>query len=254
MQIIDFSVLTLFLLFLAGFGAGFVDSIAGGGGIITLPVLLAVGIPPHFALATNKLQSSFGSFTATVNYTKKGLLKPKSVLRGVFFTFIGAASGAVIVQYTSSKFLTNFIIIMLILLFFFTLFNKNLGFKEKIARMSPSFFYLIFGLLIGFYDGFFGPGTGSFWTIALVVLLGLHLKAATAQTKIFNFTSNIVSLAVFALSGLVLLKIGIIMGVGQVAGAYSGSTLVVKKDVAFVRYIFLIVVAATIIKLIYDKW
>ncbi len=254
MQIVDFSVLTLFLLFLSGFGAGFVDSIAGGGGIITLPVLLAVGIPPHFALATNKLQSSFGSFTATVNYTKRGLLKPKTVLEGIFFTFIGAAVGAVIVQYTSSKFLTNFIIIMLVLLFFFTLFNKNLGFKEKVAKMKPTVFYLVFGLLIGFYDGFFGPGTGSFWTIALVLLLGLHLKAATAQTKMFNFTSNIVSLVVFSLSGLVLIKIGIIMGIGQIAGAYSGSTLVVKKEVTFVRYVFLIVVAATILKLIYDKW
>lgn len=254
MEIVDFSILTLLLLFLAGFGAGFIDSIAGGGGIITLPVLLAVGIPPHFALATNKLQSSFGSFTATVNYTKRGLLKPKTVFEGVFFTFIGAVIGAISVQYTSSKFLINFIIIMLIFLFFFTFFNKNLGFKEKISKMKPTVFYIIFGLVIGFYDGFFGPGTGSFWTIALILLLGLHLKTATAQTKIFNFTSNIASLLIFALSGLVLLKIGIIMGVGQVAGAYSGSTLVVKKEVTFVRYVFLIVVAATILKLIYDKW
>ncbi len=250
----EFDILTLFLLFLAGFGAGFVDSIAGGGGIITLPALLASGIPPHFALGTNKLQSSFGSFTATVNYAKRGLYEPKKVLEGVFFTFVGAALGSYIVKFFSADFLTNFIIIMLIVLFIFTFLNKNLGLATKERRMKPLLFYILFGLAIGFYDGFFGPGTGSFWTIALVLLLGLDLKAATAQTKIFNFTSNIVSLIVFALSGVVLLKVGIIMGAGQIIGAYGGSTLVAKKEVIFVRYIFLIVVAATIAKLVYDKW
>jgi len=251
---VEFDILTLFLLFLAGFGAGFVDSIAGGGGIITLPALLAAGIPPHLALGTNKLQSSFGSFTATVNYAKRGLYDPKKVIEGVVFTFIGAAFGSYIVQFFSADFLVNFIIFMLIVLFFFTLFNKNLGFEAKAHRLKPIIFYTIFGLAIGFYDGFFGPGTGSFWTIALVLLLGLDLKAATAQTKIFNFTSNIVSLTVFTISGLVLLKIGIVMGVGQIIGAYSGSTMVAKKEVKFVRYIFLAVVAATIVKLIYDKF
>ncbi len=246
--------LTLFLLFLAGFGAGFVDSIAGGGGIITLPAILAAGVPPHLALATNKLQSSFGSFTASLNYAKRGLYEPKKVLEGVFFTFVGATLGAITVQYFSAKFLSDFIIFMLIVLFFFTLFNKNLGLKAKARRMKPFVFYMLFGLLIGFYDGFFGPGTGSFWTIALILLLGLDLKGATAQTKIFNFTSNIVSLGVFAFSGLVLWKIGIIMGIGQIVGAFAGSTLVAKKEVTFVRYFFLVVVAATIIKLAYDRW
>lgn len=250
----EFDVLTFLLLFLAGFGAGFVDSIAGGGGIITLPVLLASGIPPHLALGTNKFQSSFGSFTATINYAKRGLYEPKKVVGGVMFTFIGAIIGAYTVKFSSADFLTNFIIVMLIVLFIFTLLNKNLGLKAKAKKIKPFLFYLIFGLVIGFYDGFFGPGTGSFWTIALVLLLGLDLKAATAQTKIFNFTSNIVSLVVFAFLGVVLLKVGIIMGVGQIIGSYSGSTMVAKKEVVFVKYFFLIVVATTIAKLIYDKW
>jgi hypothetical protein len=231
-----------------------VDSVAGGGGIITLPALLAVGIPPHFALATNKLQSSFGSFTATLNYIKRGLLSLDKMAKGVFFTFVGASIGAIVVQFFSSQFLSDFIIVMLIFLFLFTLKNKTLGFQEKRAKMKEGVFYTLFGLSIGFYDGFFGPGTGSFWTIALVTLLGLHLKNATAQTKLFNFTSNIVSLGVFALSGLVLVKIGLIMGVGQIIGAYAGSTMVAKKETTFVRYIFLVVVALTILKLIYDKF
>jgi len=248
------SPLELFILFLAGFGAGFIDSVAGGGGIITLPTLLAVGIPPHFAIATNKLQSSFGSFTATLNYTKRGLLSPSKILRGIFFTFIGATVGAIAIQFVFSGFLINFTIVMLIFLFFFMLFNKKLGHEKVAHKIKPSIFYTVFGLLIGFYDGFFGPGTGSFWTIALVSLLGLHLKEATAETKAFNFTSNIVSLIVFIFSGLVLWKVGFLMGIGQIAGAYMGSTMVSKRDVTFIRYIFLFVVAATILKLIYDKW
>ncbi len=250
----DLDILALFFLFLAGFSAGFIDSIAGGGGIISLSTLLAVGIPPHFALATNKLQGSFGSFTATFNYAKKGLFKLRTVLEGVFFTFIGAILGTVLVQYISADFLINFIVFMLIVLFFFTLFNKKFGLKARAHIMKPILFYVIFGIVIGFYDGFFGPGTGFFWMIVLVYLLGFDFKSATAQARLFNFISNIVSLVVFALLGLVILKIGIIMGIGQIIGAYSGSTMVIKKEVPFIRYIFLVVVAVTIIKLIYDKW
>jgi len=231
--------------------AGFIDSIAGGGGMIALPAIMAVGIPPHIALATNKLQSTFGSFTATVNYMKKGLMKPSELMYGVFFTFIGAALGSFVVQYFAASFLSTLIIIMLIILFIYTLLSPKLGHENLKAKMSENKFYLIFGILIGFYDGFFGPGTGSFWTIALILLLGLNLKQATAQTKLFNFTSNIVSLGVFASMGLVLWYVGIIMGLGQILGAYLGSTLVSKKDVKFIRVFFLIVVALTILKLIF---
>ncbi len=243
--------LTILFLFFVGSFAGFVDSIAGGGGMIALPALMAVGIPPHIALATNKLQSSFGSLTATVNYAHKGLLHPKELLYGVFFTFLGATLGAFVVQYFSAGFLENFIIVMLVILFIYTAVFPKLGHEVVEAKMKKKFFYLFFGLLIGFYDGFFGPGTGSFWTIALVFFLGLNLKQATAQTKLFNFTSNIVSLTVFASMGLVLWYVGIIMGLGQILGAYLGSTLVSKKDVKFIRVFFLAVVAATIIKLIF---
>ena len=246
---LDFTTI-VFLFFVGGF-AGFIDSIAGGGGMIALPALMSVGIPPHIALATNKLQSSFGSLTATINYMKKGLLNPSELIYGVVSTFIGAAIGATIVQYFSGSFLSKLIIVMLIILFLYTLFSPKLGHERVKQKIKENYFYLIFGLLIGFYDGFFGPGTGSFWTIALVLLLGLNLKEATAQTKLFNFTSNIVSLAVFASMGLVLWYVGIIMGLGQIIGAYLGSTLVSKKDVKFIRVFFLTVVALTILKLIF---
>jgi len=246
--------LSLIILFLSGIMAGFVDSIAGGGGIITLPALLAVGLPPHQALATNKLQSSFGSFTSALNYTRLGLMNPKELIVGVIFTLIGAAIGAIVVQQFRADFLVSLIIFMLIAIFIYTLLTPNLGAIKKEHKMPHTLFYIIFGLLIGFYDGFFGPGTGSFWTMALVLLIGLDLKAATAQTKLFNFTSNIVSLAVFIYSGLVVWLAGVVMGIGQIIGAFLGSTLVHKREVKFIRVFFLTVVALTIIKLIYQYY
>ncbi len=238
----------------AGFLAGFVDSIAGGGGIITVPVLMASGMPPHMALATNKLQSSFGSFTASANFIRKGLVSLKEVYLGIIFTFIGAMMGAKIILLLDADVLNKIIPFMLILIFLYTLFNPNFGSIEKKSRFTQPVFFFIFGILIGFYDGFFGPGTGTFWTIALVTLMGLNLKKATATTKVMNFTSNIVSLGVFLLSGNVLFFVGILMGCGQIIGAFVGSSLVVKKEVAFIRGFFLFVVGVTILKLIYDSW
>ena len=250
----EFELPILVLLFAAGLMAGFIDSIAGGGGIISVPLLLAVGIPPHQALATNKLQSSCGSFTAAINYTKRGLMNPRELITGLLFSFIGAVIGAVAVQLFQASFLENLIIVMLVVLFVYTALSPQLGFTQQEQKIKKGFFYTLFGLLIGFYDGFFGPGTGSFWTIALVVLLGLDLKQATAQTKLFNVTSNIVALTVFIASGLVLWLPGLAMGTGQIIGAYCGSTLVTKKEVHFIRIFFLIVVAATIIKLVVSRF
>ncbi len=251
---IDLDFISLLLLFGSGILAGFIDSIAGGGGIITLPALLAIGLPPHQALATNKLQSSFGSFTATLNYARVGLMKPKELILGVFFTFIGASSGAITVQFFKADSLVSLIIVMLIIIFIYTLLTPKLGEKSQKSRMNHYLFYTIFGFLIGFYDGFFGPGTGSFWTLALVLLIGLNLKEATAQTKLFNFTSNIVSLSIFIYLGLVVWIAGLVMGVGQIIGAFLGSNLVHKKEIKFIRLFFLIIVALTIIKLMWQHF
>ena len=249
----DFGLLGYLALFLTGGLAGFVDSIAGGGGLIALPVLLAFGVPAHQALATNKLQSSFGSFTAATNYARRGLMRPKTLLAGVFHTFIGAVAGAASVRFFSAGFLETLIIFMLAAILIYNLLTPRLGLEPGPARMAPQLFYLLAGLTLGFYDGFFGPGAGSFWTMALVFLAGLNLKTATAQTKLFNFTSNIVSLAVFASFGLVLWGAGLTMGVGQVAGAWAGSTLASKREARFIRYFFLAVTAATIAKLLWGR-
>jgi len=143
---------------------------------------------------------------------------------------------------------------MLVGIFIYTLLSPKLGENDRHAYIGNHLFFFIFGIGLGFYDGFFGPGTGTFWTIALVVLLGLNLKKATAQTKVMNFTSNIVSLAVFLWSGNVLLLVGLLMGLGQIVGAYIGSNMVIKKEVKFIRTFFLTMVALTLIKIIYSSY
>ena len=230
------------------------DSIAGGGGIISLPILLSVGIPPHQALGTNKLQGSFGSFTAAVNYSRKGLVDYKKIVPGVLFTALGAVLGTVVIQMLSTVFLQHVIPFFLAGVFFYTLFSPDMGGRDSGPKLPEQLFYITAGMILGFYDGFFGPGTGSFWTLAFVLLLGLDLKKATAHTKITNFTSNIISLTVFIFGGKVLFLTGIIMGSGQMAGAFTGSKLVIRNGVGFVRGFFLSVVAVTVIKLIYSTY
>ena len=244
-----------YALFLAtGIIAGFIDAIAGGGGIITIPVLLASGIPPHIALATNKLQGTFGSGMASINFIRKGFIHWDDVKIGVFYTFIGAALGTYAVLLMDASLLAKSIPILLVAIFVYTLLSPKMGENDRHAYMGSHLFFLIFGLGLGFYDGFFGPGTGTFWTIALVTLLGLNLKKATAQTKVMNFTSNIVSLAVFLWSGNVLFTVGLLMGFGQIIGAYIGSNMVIKKEVKFIRLFFLTMVGLTLLKLIYSSY
>lgn len=241
-------------LLLAGLLAGFVDAIAGGGGIISLPALLATGMPPHLALGTNKLQGTCGSLTAALNYSRKGLVTLHEIPMGVFFTALGALTGTVTVQVLSPDFLRNIILFLLVGVFLYTLFSPELGKLDRRPIMAAPVFFGCAGMSLGFYDGFFGPGTGSFWTIAMVVLLGLNLKKATAHTKVFNFTSNVVALAAFFAGGNVLVSAGLLMGAGQMLGAFAGSRLVIQKGTGFVRVFFLVVVAATVTKLVYSTY
>lgn len=241
-------------LWLAGLLAGFVDAIAGGGGIISLPALLATGMPPHLALGTNKLQGTCGSLTAALNYSRKGLVNLREIPMGVFFTALGALTGTVTVQVLSPDFLRNIILFLLVGVFLYTLFSPELGKLDRRPILAAPVFFGCAGMALGFYDGFFGPGTGSFWTIALVVLLGLNLKKATAHTKVFNFTSNVVALAAFFAGGNVLVSAGLLMGGGQMLGAFVGSRLVIQKGTGFVRVFFLVVVAATVAKLVYSTY
>lgn len=250
----EMTLITGLIMAATGFLAGFVDSIAGGGGIITVPVLLSLGLPPHLALGTNKLQACFGSITSTTRYYRKKLFTLKDTWLGIVFTLIGAMIGTILIQMVNPDFLMKAIPLFLLIIFLYTLLSPKLGATDKQVSMSKFLFFPLAGLLLGFYDGFFGPGTGSFWTIALVVLYGLNLKKATGTTKVMNFTSNIVSLAVFIAGGKVVFLAGFVMGAGQIAGAWTGSHMVIKHSTRFIRVFFLIVVAATIAKIIWSEF
>lgn len=242
------------LLWGAAFLAGFVDSIAGGGGIITVPALLAMGLDPHVALGTNKLQACFGSCTASLHYTRGNLVDPKQTVEGILFTAAGAAAGTIAIQMIHAPCLKLLLPVLLAGIFLYLLFSPDLGRLDSRPVVHPFLFYLAAGLGLGFYDGFFGPGTGSFWTIAFVVFMGQNLKKATAHTKIMNAASNLVSLAAFLVGGKVLFVPGLLMGTGQLLGATLGAHMVIKKGTRFVRAFFLCVVALTIAKVIYSTY
>jgi uncharacterized membrane protein YfcA len=242
------------ILFATAFAAGFVDSIAGGGGLITVPVLLSLGLSPQQALGTNKLQATFGSGSAAFHYSRAGLADWRQCGRGFAITFTGAAIGTLAVRAMHSGFLERLIPWMLLAVVVWVIARPALGEKDVHARMSRGAFDLVFGLALGFYDGFFGPGTGTFWTMALVGLMGLNLARATAETKLMNFASNLSSLLFFLPGGNVLFAAGLVMGVGQFLGARTGSHLVVRGGTRFIRPVFLTVVVALTLKLLYRAY
>lgn len=246
-------VIAVFLL-ITGLVAGFVDSIAGGGGLVTLPVLLAAGLPPQVALGTNKLQGSFGTLSSSFNYIRNGDVRLTDCYFGIICTFIGAVAGSWAVQTMAPGFIKHVIPFLLVLVLLYTIFSPNLGDEDFDPKMSHNVFFLLFGVGLGFYDGFFGPGTGSFWTAALCIFLGFNMAKAAGFTRIMNFTSNIVALSMFVIGGNVHYKVGVIMALGQIIGARMGSSLAIKRGAGFIRPVFFTVVLMTIIRLAYQNY
>lgn len=245
---------TLLLLIAAAFFAGLIDAVAGGGGLITVPILMGIGLPPQVALGTNKLQASFGSGSAMLHFVRSGTVKLSDCSSGIFWTAAGAASGVLAIQRLDPAILTYLVPWLLIAIAVYTLLTPKLGTEDIHARLSPQIFYPLFGLSIGFYDGFFGPGTGSFWAMAFVLLLGCSLVRATAHTKVMNFTSNIVALAIFMAAGQVLFTEGLLMGVAQFIGARIGANLVTLKGAKFIRPVFITIVFLITAKLLYRNY
>lgn len=249
---VELDLFSYFIFIASAFAAGFIDAIAGGGGLITVPTLLAMGMPVHLALGTNKLQASLGCLSAALRFGLSGLINFKEIATGILFTFIGSFIGTKVILYLDAGFLSYIIPVMLLGIFIYTIFSHKVGENDKHAKLKPAIFWVIFGFSIGFYDGFFGPGTGSFWTFSLVAILGLNMKKAVANTKALNLTSNIVSFATFAISSNVLWQVGFLMGISAIIGAFLGASLAIKKEIKFIRSIFLFVVGVTILKLIFD--
>ncbi len=238
-------------LFLTALLAGTADTIAGGGGLITIPVLMSFGWSPQDALGTNKFQASFGSGSATLHFVRAGAVSLKACAWGIFFTAVGAASGAWAVGQVPAAFLSRLIPFLLIAMAFYVLVTPRLGMEETGSRMRPFPFYLLFGLGIGFYDGFFGPGTGSFWALAFVLCLGQEMRKATASTKVMNFTSNILSLAVFLAMGNVHFVPGLVMAGGQFLGGRLGARLVLTRGAKLVRPVLITVAIAIALKMLW---
>lgn len=239
------------VLFITGLVAGFVDSIAGGGGLITMPVLLNVGLPTDMALGTNKLQATFGSGSATWHFARARLIEWPAARIGVLFTLVGALGGTILVRSLPSEFLRGLIPWMLISISVYMIVQPKLGREERRPGMSEESFYGVFGLGLGFYDGFFGPGTGTFWAMAFMLALGFNLTRATAHTKVMNFTSNVVSLAVFAAGGHCHLPAGVSMGLGQLLGARLGSRVVIHRGANIIRPIFVTVAILITLRLLW---
>jgi uncharacterized membrane protein YfcA len=246
------SPLTLLFLFLAGFSGGFIDAVAGGGGLITMPALLACGFSPQVALGTNKLQSSFGTTLAVWRYARAGLMGSPWVGLAIAAAFVASTGGALAVSSMDKALLQKLIPWMLAGVAIYTAANPRFGLHAAQKRMGWWSFAVLFGIVLGFYDGFFGPGTGTFWTVACVALLGLDLRRATAYTKAANLASNFGSLVVFLPNGSVHFVAAAAMIAGQLIGAQAGSGFVIKHGAKFIRPVFLAVVFALTAKLIWD--
>jgi len=240
----------LVLLAMVAMMAGFIDAVAGGGGLLTIPALLFAGVPPVQAVATNKLQACFGSFSATRFFVRQGLVEPRRQWRGVAAAGFGAGLGALAIQQFGSDLLVLIMPYGLMLIALYLLLSRSFGREATTARMPENGFNATLVSGIGFYDGFFGPGTGTFYSVSYSKLRGMNLVSATAHAKLMNFTTNIVSLLVFILSGQIIWQIGLAMAVGQLLGARLGAAAAVKQGVNFIRYLTVAVCIAMSISLL----
>lgn len=246
--------MTLLFLFIIGLFAGAVDAIAGGGGLISLPVLLSTGMSPALAFGTNKIQGMAGTLVATLKYYKHGYIDLKQMLPGIVAGFVGSALGSILAQLINGEILGKIIPGILLGILLYIIFSPRLGQKDNPPKMPELWFYLLFGFFLGFYDGFFGPGTGAFWVFAITFFLGFNLLKATAYTKVFNLNSSLVAMICFAIGGNIDYSIGLTMAAGQILGGRLGAHLAITKGARFIRPIFITVVSLTILTLVYKNY
>jgi uncharacterized protein len=248
----DIELTTLALLTLVGLVAGFVDAIAGGGGLLALPSLLLAGLDPVSALATNKLQGSFGTASATHTFWKKGLLHPKDHITEIALAFAGAALGVICVSYAPTEVLKTVMPVVLVVVALYFAFAPKMSVNGSIPKLPVAAFTFGFAPLIAFYDGIFGPGTGSFFMLALVALFGQGIVEATGRTKLLNFTSNIASLLMFILGGKIIWMIGLSMGVAQLVGAQLGARVAIANGAKIIRPLLVVMCIAMAVRLFWN--
>ncbi|GAB4393806.1 MAG: TSUP family transporter [Gammaproteobacteria bacterium] len=242
---------------ITAFAAGFIDSIAGGGGLIQVPMLLITfpNLPVATLLGTNKLASTLGTLVAAIRYQQRLRFNYRTLIMPILVTFGCALLGTQSVVFLHDDYVRPLIIILLGLVWVYTFIKKDFGKYASIHEAStiPNTQYLLLIVgIIGFYDGFLGPGTGSFLMFAMVLILGMNLLQSVGLAKIINLTANCAALLLFLLHQHVIFKIGLPMMVCNVLGNYIGSSLAIKKGQQFIRTFFLIVVFAILSKLLWD--
>jgi len=241
------------VLFLVALLAGFIDAIAGGGGLLTVPALLAAGLSPAQALATNKLQSVGGSFSASLYFIRRKAVDLREQKLNIALTFLGSISGALLVQHVMGDILRQLLPLLVIAIGLYFLLMPKIGEEDRQRRLHGLPFALVAGGCVGFYDGFFGPGAGSFYALAFVTLCGYNLAKSTAHAKVLNFTSNLGGLLLFMLGGKVVWLVGLVMLAGQVCGARLGARMVLTRGQTLIRPMIVIVSAVMSAKLLYDS-
>lgn len=248
--------LTILFLCLGGFLAAFVDSIAGGGGLISMPVLLMAGLPAHLALGTNKFAGAFGCFSSAYKYSKSGKTNIELLKKLIPFTILGCLLGVKCVLSISENILNILVFLMILIVALYTYLKKDLGKEDKFENLSKENIKkgIIMAFALGFYDGFFGPGTGTFLTFAFVKIYGFDFLHASANTKILNFTSNFTALILFMFSGQILYKVAIFYAISMVLGGYIGAKVAINKGSQLIKPIFLFMALAVAIKLLYQAF
>jgi len=231
---------TIVLLCMAGFLASFVDSIAGGGGLISVPAFMLAGLPPYMVLGTNKFSATAGSFTSSLQFIKSGKANFKLLKYLIPFTFIGSMLGVKAVLTIDQKFLNALVLVLILFIGIYTLFSKSLGLKDKFKGLTKkNVIYGIFlALSLGFYDGFFGPGTGSFLVFGFISIFGFNFVSSSANARILNFVSNVTALILFALNGKINYAIGLPVAVSMIIGAKLGTTVALSKGSKLIKPIF----------------
>ncbi len=233
--------------------AGFIDAIAGGGGLITVPALLAAGIPPVAALATNKLQSSFSVAMSCYRFARTGLIDFRGYAWTVALIFAAAFIGALAVQSVSNAALGRVMPVLILIVVGYLLFSPRMTDADSHERLGRGGYAPVAGP-IGFYDGFFGPGAGSFYSTTLVALRGMGLTRAAANTKLFNFTSNFAALILFALGGHVIWLLGLVMALGAMTGAWIGSHVAIRFGARVIRPLLVTISLILTGKLVWENF
>lgn len=244
---------TILLIILFGFLAAFIDSVVGGGGLITIPALLFAGLNPAAAVATNKLAGTLGSFTSTLMFYRSGNLDLKSVMKFFPLSFIGSLLGAWTVHVIDPALFKPLMLVMLIAVAIYTIMKKDWGSVSTYERLTPKRLLIFAAVLtlIGFYDGFLGPGTGSFLMFAFL-FIGFDFLRAAGSAKLLNFGSNVSALILFMILGQVHYAIGLIMGISGIFGSIVGSRFAIKRGSGYVRILFIVVTTLLIVKNVYD--